>query len=112
MQAAISRLRHTAPGAHVSVVWLAAFWVAATLGLIGGASAHGAIAGAAAVVVALTALLAIRSGAASAMLRVSHRPVAVRLRDQSRRTPVPRQCDPDAAGRPRPRAPGHSPLAR
>ncbi|MET8118641.1 DUF6412 domain-containing protein [Micromonospora sp. NPDC005189] len=31
----------------------------------------------------------------------------VALRARSRGRPVPRQIDPDAAGRPRPRAPGH-----
>ncbi|WP_432900242.1 DUF6412 domain-containing protein [Micromonospora matsumotoense] len=34
---------------------------------------------------------------------------AVGLRDRARRRRVPRQVDPDAAGRPRPRAPGGSP---
>ncbi|MFF5175529.1 DUF6412 domain-containing protein [Micromonospora sp. NPDC000089] len=67
------------------------------------------LAGAAAVAaLLLTTLLAVRAGAVRpGAPRVGRRAVALRARARGRR--VPRQVDPDAAGRPRPRAPGRRP---
>ncbi|MFC4021674.1 DUF6412 domain-containing protein [Micromonospora sp. GCM10011542] len=53
----------------------------------------------------LTALLAARVVAHSGGPGAARRWAGLRARARSRR--VPRQVDPDAAGRPRPRAPGH-----
>ncbi|WP_334630882.1 DUF6412 domain-containing protein [Micromonospora sp. CPCC 205539] len=55
--------------------------------------------------VLLTALLAARVAGRSGGLGVERRWAGLRARSRGRR--VPRQIDPDAAGRPRPRAPGH-----
>ncbi|MGC5021607.1 DUF6412 domain-containing protein [Micromonospora sp. DT47] len=53
----------------------------------------------------LAALLAVRAGVAGAGApRTGRRATGLRARARARR--VPRQVDPDAAGRPRPRAPG------
>ncbi|MFJ6198502.1 DUF6412 domain-containing protein [Micromonospora sp. NPDC092111] len=52
----------------------------------------------------LAALLAARPRAAAGPPHGGRR--AVGLRERARRRRVPRQVDPDAAGRPRPRAPG------
>ncbi|WP_306416173.1 DUF6412 domain-containing protein [Micromonospora okii] len=69
------------------------------------------LAGAAvAAAVLLTVLLAGRPGAvAGPPGRSAGRGVG--LRERARRRGVPRQVDPDAAGRPRPRAPGPRPSA-
>lgn len=53
----------------------------------------------------LTALLAARVLGRVSALSTGRRWVGLRARSRGR--PVPRQVDPDAAGRPRPRAPGH-----
>ncbi|MGC4803510.1 DUF6412 domain-containing protein [Micromonospora sp. DT233] len=69
------------------------------------------LAGAAvAAVVLLTVLLAATPGAAAGPpARAARRGVG--LRERARRRGVCRQADPDAAGRPRPRAPGAAPSA-
>ncbi len=67
-------------------------------------------AGAAAALLVVTTLLA--SNVAGAMIpRPEPVPIRVSRREHARRTVVLRQCDPDAAGRARPRAPGHFPLS-
>ncbi|MFI7573597.1 DUF6412 domain-containing protein [Micromonospora sp. NPDC049497] len=65
------------------------------------------LAGAALALVA--ALLTVHLAAAAVAPRAGRR--ASRLRAWVRRRRVPRQVDPDAAGRPRPRAPGAHPSA-
>ncbi|MEU5905956.1 DUF6412 domain-containing protein [Micromonospora sp. NPDC047467] len=55
--------------------------------------------------VLLTALLAARVPGASGGPGFARRWAGLRARSRGRR--MPRQIDPDAAGRPRPRAPGH-----
>ncbi|SBT46869.1 DUF6412 domain-containing protein [Micromonospora auratinigra] len=69
----------------------------------------GLLAGAAVVAAALllATLLALRSRALPGAPRSARAATAWRARSRGRR--VPRQADPDAAGRPRPRAPGHHP---
>ncbi|MCM0675880.1 DUF6412 domain-containing protein [Micromonospora phytophila] len=62
-----------------------------------------------AALVLLAALLAVQVALAGGSPRVGRRAVA--LRASSRRCRVPRLVDPDAAGRPRPRAPGAYPSA-
>lgn len=59
-------------------------------------------------VVGLALLACCRSGAGVARLRaIASPPTAIRARRRAAgRTEVPRQDDPDAPGRPRPRAPG------
>lgn len=60
--------------------------------------------------VLLTVLIAGRpAGASGPLARTGGRGVG--LRERARRRGVPRQVDPDAAGRPRPRAPGPAPSA-
>ena len=99
MSATVNRL-------WASLFGLAVLWVAAAIGL----GPTGATAGAAATAVIL-AVLATARMAAGASLAVVRVPVTVNLRDHARRTGVLRQRDPDAAGRPRPRAPGRRPSA-
>lgn len=91
----------TASRLWASLFGLAVLWVAASIGL----GPTGATAGAAATALVLAVLATARMGAAAA-LSVVRVPVTVNLRDHARRTGVLRQRDPDAAGRPRPRAPG------
>ncbi|MET8350019.1 MULTISPECIES: DUF6412 domain-containing protein [unclassified Micromonospora] len=55
--------------------------------------------------VLLAVLLAARVPGRSGVPGVARRWTGLRARSRGRR--VPRQVDPDAAGRPRPRAPGH-----
>ncbi|GAA4576090.1 hypothetical protein GCM10023176_46740 [Micromonospora coerulea] len=57
----------------------------------------------------LATLLALRSRALPGAPRSGRFAAALRARARGRR--VPRQADPDAAGRPRPRAPGPHPSA-
>ncbi|MGR6321849.1 DUF6412 domain-containing protein [Micromonospora soli] len=57
----------------------------------------------------LAALLALRSRAVPGAPGAMRHATALRARARGRR--VPRQADPDAAGRPRPRAPGVRPSA-
>jgi len=99
MSATVSRL-------WVSLFGLAVLWVAASIGL----GPAGATAGAAATALVLAVLATARMGAGAAPSAVPV-PVTVNLRDHARRTGVLRQRDPDAAGRPRPRAPGRRPSA-
>ncbi|WP_328343391.1 DUF6412 domain-containing protein [Micromonospora sp. NBC_00421] len=80
-------------------------WAYALIGLTLFADRPGDLLAGAAVVAALLLVV---------LLAARPRPVtgpglgrrAVGLRDRARRRRVPRQVDPDAAGRPRPRAPG------
>jgi hypothetical protein len=59
-----------------------------------------------AAVALLTAVaLAARVGRLAGAVRAATVPVPVGLRATAHRTGPPRLCDPDAAGRPRPRAP-------
>ncbi|MEO3778131.1 DUF6412 domain-containing protein [Micromonospora sp. B11E3] len=68
------------------------------------------LAGAAvAAAVLLVVLLAGRPSASGASTRAARHGAG--LRERARRRRVPRQVDPDAAGRPRPRAPGLRPSA-
>ncbi|MFE9688210.1 DUF6412 domain-containing protein [Micromonospora sp. NPDC005806] len=70
----------------------------------------GLLAGAAvAAALLLATLLALRSRALPNAPRAGRHATALRARARGRRTP--RQVDPDAAGRPRPRAPGLRPSA-
>ncbi|MGK5676129.1 DUF6412 domain-containing protein [Micromonospora sp. URMC 106] len=69
----------------------------------------GLLAGAAlTAVVLLAVVLALHAAAGVGAPRAGR---AVALRARARRRRVPRQVDPDAAGRPRPRAPGAHPSA-
>ncbi|MEV4772283.1 DUF6412 domain-containing protein [Micromonospora humida] len=81
-------------------------WAYALVGLTLLADRPGDLLAGAAVAAALllVALLAARPRAASGPGGGRRR--AVGLRERARRRGVPRQVDPDAAGRPRPRAPG------
>lgn len=81
-------------------------WAYALVGLTLLAERPGDLLAGAAVAAALllVVLLAARPRAASGPGTGRRR--AVGLRDRARRRRVPRQVDPDAAGRPRPRAPG------
>ncbi|MBY8873443.1 DUF6412 domain-containing protein [Micromonospora sp. PLK6-60] len=83
-------------------------WAYALTGLTLLADRPGDLLAGAAMVAALllTALLAARPRAPRGPARVGR---AAGVRDRARRRGVPRQVDPDAAGRPRPRAPGHRP---
>jgi hypothetical protein len=90
-----------------SLFGLAVLWVAAAIGL----GPTGATVGAAATAALVLAVLATARMGAGAALSVARVPVTVNLRDHARRTGVLRQRDPDAAGRPRPRAPGSRPSA-
>jgi CHASE1-domain containing sensor protein len=65
-------------------------------------------AGAATALIAITALLLTHTVATAAMLRSGRAPIGVTLHARARNTGVLRQRDPDAPGRPRPRAPGIS----
>jgi hypothetical protein len=67
-------------------------------------------AGAAAALIVIAALLAARTIAGSAILHVGARPVGAPSYARTGPTGVGRQCDPDAPGRARPRAPGIFPL--
>ncbi|WP_428963760.1 DUF6412 domain-containing protein [Micromonospora fluostatini] len=68
-----------------------------------------ALAGAAVVAAVLLATLLTARPGTDRPRRSARRGIA--LRERSRRRRVPRQVDPDAAGRPRPRAPGALPSA-
>lgn len=65
--------------------------------------------GAAAALLVLTALLASHTLGGASLPNFGREPIAATLRHHARRTSVLRQCDPDAAGHARPRAPGHTP---
>jgi hypothetical protein len=67
--------------------------------------------GAAAAMILITALLVSRTFAGATIPGFAREPIGTTLRRHARRTGVLRQCDPDAAGHARPRAPGHSPLS-
>ncbi|MFU8872067.1 DUF6412 domain-containing protein [Micromonospora sp. SL4-19] len=94
------------PGLMVAV---AGAWAYA-LTLLAADRPAGLLAGAAvAAALLLATLLALRSRAIPGAARSGWRPVT--LRERARRRRVPRQVDPDAPGRPRPRAPGRRPSA-
>lgn len=93
--------------------WALTLWLAVAVLCTGAAadqpSLGGMLAGAA-------ALLLVTALAVAAAHGIGRRPSSraaldLALRELSRRTGVHRQRDPDAAGRPRPRAPGFTPLA-
>jgi Family of unknown function (DUF6412) len=88
----------------VDVTWLGALWQ--VLGVLAEVGPAGLLAGTAAVasallVAALAALIVLRRALAGPGPAVACRA----LRDRANRIGVPRHRDPDAAGRPRPRAP-------
>jgi hypothetical protein len=87
---------------RAALVGLAVLWAAAVL-----AGPSGAIASAAVAVLAIAVLAASRHHAANSRTPVRI-PTRETLRDQARRRSM-RSSDPDAAGRPRPRAPGRFP---
>ncbi|WP_245669930.1 DUF6412 domain-containing protein [Micromonospora mirobrigensis] len=93
------------PGAMAVVTGL---WAYALTGLALLAERPGDLLTGAAVVAALllAVLLAARPRRGPVPARVGR---AAGLRERARRRGVPRQVDPDAAGRPRPRAPGRRP---
>jgi hypothetical protein len=70
-----------------------------------------AAAGAVAFLAALTLVAVLRTGHSSPPRSVARRLAAVRRHEPDHRTDVWRLADPDAAGRPRPHAPGHRPSA-
>jgi hypothetical protein len=73
----------------------------------------GIVSGAATAAVILTAVvLAVRSVAGLPLPRAGHRTLGRTLRARILRAGVIRQTDPDAPGRPRPRAPGQPAFAR
>ncbi|WP_230686882.1 DUF6412 domain-containing protein [Catellatospora vulcania] len=91
--------------------WALTLWVAV---LCTGAAADQPSLGS--VLAGAAALLLVTALAVAAAHAVGRRPSArtaldLALRELSKRTGVLRQRDPDAAGRPRPRAPGLIPLA-
>ncbi|WP_433535496.1 DUF6412 domain-containing protein [Micromonospora sp. CA-249363] len=85
--------------------WMSAF---AQLGILADRPADLLAGAALTALVLVVALLAAHPLGLSRAPGVAHRWAGLRARARSRRTP--RQIDPDAAGRPRPRAPGR-PLA-
>jgi hypothetical protein len=94
----------------VCVIWLGTVWH--LVGLLGDVGPGGLVVGtAAATGVLLAAMVAatlvVRPVVADTAPPVTHRV----LRENARRTGVPRHRDPDAAGRSRPRAPTAAPAA-
>jgi hypothetical protein len=65
----------------------------------------------AALAITLAGCIAIGAGLACALAGIPLAGRATALRDKSWRVAFLRQCDPDAAGRPRPRAPSAAPAA-
>lgn len=95
--------------------WAMSSWAvlaAVTASAAGLGGFAGMLGGAASAAVMLTAvLLAVRSIAGVALPRDGHRALGRTLRARTLRIGVLRHSDPDAAGRPRPRAPSAHPLA-
>jgi hypothetical protein len=93
------------------VVWAALVAAATTLGGLTGPAGLAGGAALSAVVLAATVLLAVRAlaGVLPAGAAIGARTVSARAR--TRHVHPPRTTDPDAAGRPRPRAPGVPSLA-
>ncbi|MFI9640826.1 DUF6412 domain-containing protein [Micromonospora sp. NPDC051925] len=81
-------------------------WAYALTGLTLLADGPGDLLAGAAVVAALLLVVLLAARPRPATGPAYGRRRAVGLRDRARRRRVPRQTDPDAAGRPRPRAPG------
>jgi hypothetical protein len=86
----------------VGVAWLSAF---AQLTLLAGRPVDLLAGAALTALVLLAVVLAARVRARAGVPGVGPRWAGLRARSRGRR--MPRQIDPDAAGRPRPRAPGH-----
>ncbi len=99
----------------VAATWIRT-WITGFVLLAFGVGMHAATsgnhlsAGAAAALIVLTALLAARTIAGSALVNVNGRPVGAPFYARTRRISVVRLSDPDAPGRTRSRAPGGFPL--
>ncbi|MEU7755514.1 DUF6412 domain-containing protein [Micromonospora sp. NPDC049101] len=90
------------PLGFVGVAWVSAF---AQLTLLAGRPTDLLAGAALTALVLLAVVLAARVLGRSGVPGTGPRWAGLRARSRARR--VPRQIDPDAAGRPRPRAPGH-----
>ncbi|WP_244872310.1 DUF6412 domain-containing protein [Catellatospora sp. TT07R-123] len=88
--------------------WTATLWLALLctgVAAAGSPGLTGMLASAAVLVVA--SMVALRALAGITASGHGHAAFGSNLRERARRQRVPRHADPDAPGRPRPRAPGH-----
>ena len=106
-------MRAAAPQRHLTP-WLMWSWaVAATIATTVGDAGFAGVAESVAIaaVILATAVLAARTLAELSLPHKSHLALGRRLRARVLRAGPMRHCDPDGAGRPRPRAPGAPALA-
>lgn len=92
-------------------VWAALVAISATLGDLAGPAGLAGGAAVSAVALAAAVLLAVRVLARVVPAGATLHTHSIRTRARTRQSRPPRLTDPDAAGRPRPRAPGAPSLA-
>ncbi|MDG4767559.1 DUF6412 domain-containing protein [Solwaraspora sp. WMMD406] len=90
----------------ITACWAYAY---AVLGLAVTHPAHLVTVAAVSAAALLVVAIAVRTGLRPGPAYVDPTPLRVGLRQRARHSRIPRQLDPDAPGRPRPRAPGRRP---